>query len=116
MNTRLGNESSTQQSGLPNGSGAAALLAAGIGSVVLAVLAILADHLPNIKSLMVFYKPTGPLSGVTTTAIVIWLAAWGLLDARWRRSDVAIKSVATVALVLLAIALVLMFPPVGDLF
>jgi hypothetical protein len=28
---------------------------------------------------MIFYKPTGPLSGVTTCAIVVWLAAWAIL-------------------------------------
>ena len=58
----------------PNGAGAAAVLAAGFGSFAVAVFAILADKAAPIKSLMNFYKPTGPLSGVTTCAIVVWLA------------------------------------------
>ncbi len=116
MNANRRSNSSPIDAGLPNGSGAAALVAAGVGSIVLALLAIMADHISAIKNLMVFYKPTGPLSGVTTSAIVVWLVVWAILDTRWKRSDVSIKGVATVALVLLAIALVLMFPPVGDLF
>jgi hypothetical protein len=64
---------------IPNGAGAAAVLAAGIGSFLVAVFAILADKVAAIKSLMNFYTPTGPLSGVTTCAILGWLAAWALL-------------------------------------
>ena len=69
---------------IPNGSGAAALLAAGIGSFALAVLALAADKLVAIKRVLNFYPPTGPLSGVTTTAILVWLLAWGILGWRWR--------------------------------
>jgi len=62
--------------GLPNGSGAAAILAAGIGSFMVAVLAIAADNSAAVKSLLNFYRPSGPLSGVTTTAVLVWLIAW----------------------------------------
>jgi hypothetical protein len=101
---------------VPNGSGAAALLAAGFGSFVLAVLAIAADHVASIKSLMIFYKPTGPLSGVTTSAIVIWLVVWALLEGLWRKKTVALGRIGAAALVLLALALLLTFPPLADLF
>ncbi len=103
-------------SDLPNGAGAAALLAAGIGAFALAALAIAADRVATLKTLMVFYKPTGPLSGVTTSAIVLWLMVWVILDARWKKRDVALGRVATAALVLLVLGLVLTFPPVGELF
>ena len=59
-----------------NGSGAAAILSAGIGAFALAVLAIAGDKSAHIAGSLIFYKPTGPLSGVTTTAIVIWLFTW----------------------------------------
>jgi len=64
--------------GLPNGSGAAAILAAGIGSFMVAVLAIAADNSAAVKSLLNFYRPSGPLSGVTTFAVLVWLIAWGI--------------------------------------
>lgn len=101
---------------MPNGSGAAAVLSAGVGSFMVAALAILADKSPSIKTLMNFYKPTGPLSGVTTTAILVWLIVWAALEFRWRNRDVSIRRVVAVALILLALSLVLTFPPVADLF
>jgi hypothetical protein len=60
---------------LTNGSGAAAILAAGVGSFTLAVLACAGDKLATVKNSLVFYKRTGPLSGVTTVAILVWLLA-----------------------------------------
>jgi len=102
--------------GLPNGSGAAALLAAGIGSFVLAVLAIAGDQIAAFGKSMIFYKPTGPLSGVTTSAIAVWLVVWAVLDARWRKRSLSLARVGTAALLLLALSLLLTFPPIADLF
>jgi hypothetical protein len=107
---------SAPESGPPNGFGSAAILAAGIGAFALAVLAIAADKTASIKHLMAFYKPTGPLSGVTTSAILVWLAAWAILNARWRGRSVALARVNTVAFILLGLSLLLTFPPVADLF
>lgn len=101
---------------LTNGSGAAAVLAGGIGAFTVAVMAIAADQSTSIKRLMVFYKPTGPLSGVTTTAILIWLFAWGILEWRWRKKSVAVRRTNAIALILLCLSLVLTFPPIADLF
>lgn len=100
----------------PNGAGAAAILAAGIGAFLVAVFAILADQSAAIKSFMVFFKPTGPLSGVTTCAIVVWLAAWAILHARWRSRNVTLAPITTAAFVLLILGLLLTFPPIADLF
>jgi hypothetical protein len=44
---------------IPNGSGAAAVLSAGIGSFALAVLALAGNQSASAKNLLVFYKPTG---------------------------------------------------------
>ena len=101
---------------MTNGSGAAAILAAGVGAAALGVLAIAGDKSAMVKSAMIFYKPTGPLSGVTTVAIVIWLACWGLLEWRWRERSVAVGRVCLVAGVLLGVGVLLTFPVVGDLF
>jgi hypothetical protein len=100
----------------PNGSAAAAILAAGIGSMALAILTIAADHSPALKALLTFYKPTGPLSGVTTTAVVAWVLAWFILDRLWFRRDVSLRNVNIVSIVLLVLSLLATFPPIGDLF
>ena len=103
-------------SAMTNGPGAAAILATGIGSFALAVLAIAGDKSALIKSSLVFYKPTGPLSGVTTTAILIWLVTWCILEWRWRRKTVALTRINLVAFVLLSLSFLLTFPPIVDLF
>lgn len=100
---------------LTNGSGAAALLSAAIGAFALAVLAFAADRSAALKGLLVFYKPTGPLSGVTTSAIVIWLFIWGVLELRWGRKTIALGPVKIAAFLLLALSFLLTFPPIADL-
>jgi len=92
---------------LPSGYGAAALLSAGIGSFALAAIAIASDRNAGFRRLMTLYKPTGPLSGVTTAALLVWLIVWGVLH---------LPLVSAAAIVLLIVAFLLMFPPIADLF
>jgi uncharacterized protein YbjT (DUF2867 family) len=99
-----------------NGAGAAAILAAGIGCLMVAGLAILGDKSAAMGSFFVFVKPTGPLSGVTTCAIAVWLACWALLHARWRGRTVALGRVGAAAITLLILGVLLTFPPIADLF
>jgi len=101
---------------LPSGYGAAALLSAGIGSFALAAIAIASDRNAGFRRLMTLYKPTGPLSGVTTAALLVWLIVWGVLHLRWRKRDVRLPLVSAAAIVLLLVAFLLMFPPIADLF
>jgi len=98
-----------------NGTGAAAVLSAGIGCFALAVLACVADKVAAVKQWMNIYKPTGPLSGVTTAAVLIWLLSWGLLAIRWRDRDVALGRVCAIGFVLLVLGVLLTFPPIADL-
>jgi len=99
-----------------NGSGAAAILSAGIGSFAVAVFGIAADKSALVKNLFVFYKPTGALSGETTVAILLWLAVWAFSDWRWRKRDVSLQRINFIALVFLGLSLFLTFPPIGDFF
>jgi hypothetical protein len=97
-----------------NGAGAAAVLAAGMGCFGLGLLAVVADKSAAFKSALIFWKPTGPLSGVTATAIIAWLLMWIVLHLWWRRKEVALRPVVSAALALLALALLLTFPPIAD--
>jgi hypothetical protein len=92
------------------------MLSAGIGSFTLALLSLAADKVASIKSLLNFYKPTGPLSGVTTVAIVVWLLTWVLLEVVWTEKTVAAARIIVIAFVLLGLSFLLTFPPIGDLF
>jgi hypothetical protein len=99
----------------PNGSGAAAMLAAAVGCLVLAVIAFAGDKTVAIKNSLNFYKPTGPLSGVTTIAVALWFLTWGLLEWRWGKRSVAMSRINRVSLAMLALSILLTFPPVIDL-
>ena len=101
---------------MPNGPAAAAILAAGIGCFMVALFALLGDKIAAFKSMMIFYKPTGPLSGVTTCAIVVWLVCWVVLNWRWSGRMLSLGKINAAALILLGLSLLLTFPPVVDLF
>lgn len=100
---------------IPNGRAAAAILAAGIGSAAVGVLAILRDAFAPIAAALNFYNPSGPLSGVTTVAVVIWLVSWFVLARQWRDKDVELGKVNIAAFALLVAGLLLTFPPFMDL-
>jgi hypothetical protein len=110
-----GKEAMEAYAAISNGPGAAAILAAGIGCAFLGLFATSSDAFPAVKSFFNFYNPTGALSGVTTGAIVIWLAAWYALARRWQSATVAMAKVNVAAFVLLALGLLLTFPPFMDL-
>lgn len=100
---------------VPNGPGAAAILAAGIGSAALGILALAGDASPAIKKALNFYNPTGPLSGVTIVTIIVWLVSWFALNRLWQRRTVPMVRVNVAAFLLLAVGFLLTFPPFMDL-
>ena len=99
----------------PNGPGAAAVLAAGIGGFALGACALAGDAFSGIAHALTFSKPTGPLSGVTDVAIAVWLVSWILLSRRWARRNVHLGRINLITSVLLVLGLLLTFPPFMDL-
>jgi hypothetical protein len=100
---------------LPNGPAGAAILSAGIGCTILGILAVAGDASKAVAKLLTFYLPTGPLSGVSSLAILVWLVTWFILAKRWRTKTVAIAKVNATAFLLLALGILLTFPPFADL-
>ena len=100
---------------IPNGPAAAAILAAGIGCFAVGLFATAGDAWPAVSRFFTFYQPTGALSGVTTSAIILWLVVWYALSRRWGARSVAIGKVNLAAFVLLALGVLLTFPPFMDL-
>lgn len=99
---------------VPNGPAAAAILSASVGCCSLGILAVVADASKAAGRWLTFYTPSGPLSGVTTVAIVLWLLSWFVLSRRWRSKDVNLSRTNALAFLLLAISLLLTFPPLAD--
>lgn len=101
---------------LPNGSGAAAILSAGLGCFFLAALAFAADNSADFRTDLTFYKPTGALSGESILAIIAWLVCWAILEWRWRQLDVRLRAVCWTAFALLGLSFLLTFPPFVEMF
>ena len=100
---------------ITNGTGGAAILAAGIGCAALGILSFAGDAWDGIGKALNWYNPSGTLSGVTTLAIVAWLVAWFALDRLWREKTVAMAKVNVWSFALLSVGFLLTFPPFMDL-
>ena len=100
---------------LPNGPAAAAIFSAGAGCAALGVFAVVADASHRLARGLTFYLPTGPLSGVSSMAILFWLGTWVILAKRWRSKSLAMAKVNALAFLLLALGILLTFPPFADL-
>ena len=110
------NGSTLDRTARTNGSGAAAILSAAIGCFALAILALAGDKSANIRNALIFYKPTGALSGVTDLAILLWLLLWVVMERKWARESVALKPVCIISFILLGLSFLLTFPPIVDIF
>lgn len=99
-----------------NGSVAAAVLAGGIGSFAMGLITVLAEASEPLRTSLRFYVPAGPLSGKTTVAVVIWLAAWAVLGTLWKSKEVDFDRASRWGRALLALGLLGTFPPFFGLF
>jgi hypothetical protein len=99
---------------ISNGAAAAAILSAGIGCFSVSLFGLLGDAFPALAHFFNFYTPTGPLSGVTTMAITIWLILWWTLSRSWREKALPMGKINTIAFLLLAVGFILSFRPFAD--
>lgn len=97
------------------GAAGAAILSACLGCCALGVLADIGDASKAAARFLTFWKATGPLSGVSTLAIAIWLIAWFVPHRIWRERDCAFRKVTVASSILLLVAFLLTFPPFEDL-
>lgn len=98
----------------PDGPGAAAILAAGIGIFALGLFTTLNEvsaALHDWFEAWEFGQGVGPLAGKTTLAMIVWAVAWIGLHAAWRKKDVALRPMFWVGLVLGILGAIGTFPP-----
>jgi hypothetical protein len=98
-----------------NGAIVAAMLAAGIGCLVLGLTTSLAQGSKAIGGLLNFYDPVGPLGGKTIVAVVVWLVAWGVLASKWKDRSADFGKMYKVTLILVGLGLLGTFPPFFDI-
>lgn len=70
----------------PDGPAIAALMAAGVGALLLGVLTTLAEVSASVKDWLNLYDPVGPLAGKTTFAVIAFVVAWGVLHPILRKT------------------------------
>lgn len=87
----------------PTGPVAAALLAAGIGAVVLGFLTTLNEASADVHDFLEFDEGVGPLSGKTVIAGAAYFVSWALLHAVWRRRNLALPPILITTGVLIAL-------------
>ena len=102
-----------KRTSVPDGGAMAAVLAGGIGAFAMGLLVIASEA--GIFAAPAIYGPSGGLSGRSTLAVIIWLAAWLILHARWRKRNIGVGRVSRWALVLVVMGIVMTFPPVWSL-
>ena len=97
-----------------NGAGMAAFLSAGIGAFAVGLVVLVNEA--GAITVPSLYAPAGGVSGRTTVAAAIWLAAWLVLHYRWRGREISAARIDLWTLVLIALGMAATFPPVWALF
>ena len=96
-----------------NGAELAAILSAGIGAFAMGMF-VLANE-AGIFAAPALYGPAGGVSGRTTFAVIVWLAAWGLLHRAWRTRRMESGTIWAVTLALTGLGVAACFPPLWGL-
>lgn len=95
---------------------AAAMIAAGIGALMLGILTTGAAISEGLKDALNFWPPSGSLTGKTIIALISWLISWGALSTSWIDEDYDLRKALLITLVLLALGVILTFPLVFEAF
>lgn len=101
---------------IPSGPAVAAMISAGIGCLTIGILTTGAEFSEALANMLKFYGPSGPLSGKTTVGVAVWLISWLILNAVWKNKEFNLRSAFTWTLVLIALGLLLTFPPIFRAF
>ena len=100
----------------PDGPAVAALLALGVGAVVLGLLTTLAQASTTVNGWLALNSAVGPLSGKTIFAVAAWLAAWAVLHLILRARARLTTGVLIMTGVLLFLGLLGTFPTFFEAF
>lgn len=101
---------------VPNGPVAAALLAGGIGSMVIGLMTVLTEMSATIKNALNWWNPAGPLAGKAGVGVIAFLVSWAVLHFLFRGKEVNFPVLSRIAFILLALGLIGTFPPFFKLF
>ena len=96
----------------------AAFIASGVGATVLGLMIVLTEMKAGagLKAFLTWSAPVGPLSGKTGVAVIAFIVSWVGLHFAFKRRAVSLTTSFIIAVVLLALGLLMSYPPIFDLF
>ena len=103
----------------PDGPGAAAMMAAGIGILVTGLFTVLSEASVPIHDWLgslEFERGVGPLAGKTILGTAGFFASWLVLGIAWRKKELDLRRWFWIALALGVVGAVMMLPPVFQAF
>jgi hypothetical protein len=100
----------------PEGPISAAIIAGGVGALALGIVTTLAEASTRVKDGLEWSERVGPLSGKTIVAVIVWLAAWGVLHLVYRNRPLETRRALIIALALVALGVLGTFPEFFQLF
>jgi len=104
----------------PSGPAAAAIVAAGIGSLTMGVMVVLNDANGDINKFLDFSKNfglgsgVGPLSGKVIISVIAFVVSWVALHLLWRGKAIDFNRAFVATLVLFLLGFAMTFPPVFE--
>src|SRR5512133_4040632 len=90
----------------PSGPAAAAILAAGIGTLVLGIMTTWAEASTGFADSLQWNDRVGPLSGKTIISAIAYFGAWGVLHLLWRRSNPPLQRIVWITVFLIALGVI----------
>ena len=96
----------------------AAFIASGVGATVLGLMIVLTEMKAGagLKAALTWSAPVGPLSGKTGVAVLAFVISWVALHFAFKRRAITLTTSFIIAVVLLALGLLMSYPPIFDLF
>lgn len=101
---------------LPSGPAAAALLAAGIGTLVLGIFTTWAEASTGMHDWLQWNDRVGPLMGKVILAVIAFFVSGAVLGFLWKDKNPDLRPITIAAVVLLVVGFVLTFPPFFQAF
>lgn len=94
----------------PSGPAAAALLASGIGALVLGILTTWAEASTSLADWLKWSDRVGPLTGKVILASIAFFVSWAVLGFIWKDKNPELRPTVIATVVLLAVGFLMTFP------
>ncbi|HZD11556.1 MAG TPA: hypothetical protein VE553_09455 [Candidatus Binatia bacterium] len=104
------------QTAVATGAAAAAMVASGAGVFVIGLLTTGTAISSELKETLNWWNPAGPLTGKTGLGVIVWLVTWYVLNRVLHADNRSLQRAFAVTLILIALGLILTFPPVFEAF